>query len=286
MTITSLFTYLKRGAVTLAGVCALFLSPAISYGSEPSRFIQLADSADMYMRQELWTKAAECLQTALKENPGNPLNGMLLSNLGIAKTHLGDIDGALRDYDVALAISPDESKIHDNLAFTLIAADRIDEAKEVLDRSLKLDSVAPWPLKMRGLILYGKGCIKEACDDFSRLLVITPDDADVHAAMARCLDASGQTQDAVRHYLRAIEIAPEETLYADCALALMDLDRTEEAARQVAEALARYPGCGNLYLIKAYIDKATFQTRASDAARANARKLGADTALERRLFGN
>jgi len=285
MTKSILLSTIRRGAATLTGVCALLLSPGVSLAASATEYMAMADSAEYYIKKEAWQDASRCLETALKSSPANPLNGMLLSNLGIVRTRLGDTEGALQAFDVALAISPDESRIYDNIALTLISADRLEEAEQALDSSLAIDSVAAWPRKMRGVLRMGRGDIKGAIVDLESSVAANPNDADAHSALARCLSDTGMPDKAAEHYLKAIAIIPEESLYADLALAYLDSGDIDKGSATISEALTRYPGYGNLYLIKAYIDKMTFQNRASDNARATARRLEADPELERRLFG-
>lgn len=276
------------------GVCALLLAAILPAEADTTpaasthtsgRYMELADSAYTLMDHRQWDKAADCLQEALRSSPGNPLNAMLLSNLGIARTNKGDIAGALEAYDIALAINSKEPKIHDNMAFTLLKAERAAEALESLDRSLEIDSTGEWALEMRGYLLLGSGEIARAEKDFATLSRHHDTNADACIGMARCAEITGNLERAVECYTRAIDLRPEESLYVDRALARIQLGQIDEAEHETASALAIYPDCGDLYLIKGYIARLTYQTRASDVARKTGLRLGADKELDRRLFG-
>ena len=53
------------------------------------RYLALVDSADNYIKRERWTDAEQTLLSALRLEPGNFTNSLLLSNLGVVRTNLG-----------------------------------------------------------------------------------------------------------------------------------------------------------------------------------------------------
>lgn len=76
--------------LAFSSVCAL------SSGAQTltATYIELADSADVYMKNERWGDAERVIVNALRHEPANKSNYMLWSNLGTVRTNMGDYDGA------------------------------------------------------------------------------------------------------------------------------------------------------------------------------------------------
>ncbi len=287
-----------RGAGTLV-VCALTLTmfaqtltPGIEKSTSPlpdgkprTQYMECADSAFQMIEEEKWESAAVILERTLRENPGNPLNALLLSNLGIARTHLGDIDGALEAYDIAEAINGKESRIPENRAYTLLTVGRNSDALDALNASLAIDSIRKWPLKMRGLILLSKGDMEGAFKDLSRFTQHYESDADVWNGLASCHEFFSDIDAAIDCYKKSIELVDDPVMRADMSLAMAKTGKIDEANLNISEGLTRWPESGELYLVRAYIEKLTFQNRQSDVDRKHALKLGVDPELDKRLFG-
>ena len=89
--------------ITIASLC--FATESFAQGFTPA-YVERADSADHYIKAERWADAERNLKTALRLEPANPGNALLLSNLGYVQTMLGKFDDALESYDVSLSIAP------------------------------------------------------------------------------------------------------------------------------------------------------------------------------------
>jgi len=59
-----------------------------AHASSP-QYLALSDSADNLIKKERWKDAEAVILSALRLEPGNFANSLLLSNLGVVRTNMG-----------------------------------------------------------------------------------------------------------------------------------------------------------------------------------------------------
>ncbi len=110
-----------------------------------------------------------------------------LVNRGILKSRLGDLDGAVSDYDSALAADPDEAEAYLNKGFALLSlSDSGQAAKPLFDSALAKKTLRP------ELAYYGRGIaheltgeVRAAYDDYRQASRIDPKWREPKAELAR-----------------------------------------------------------------------------------------------------
>ena len=79
--------------IALAVTALLSPSPAIADAHNkpdlPQEYIELMGKADIAIADKNWDEAEQYLLQALSSNPDNPLNVLILSNLGVVQYNLG-----------------------------------------------------------------------------------------------------------------------------------------------------------------------------------------------------
>jgi protein O-mannosyl-transferase len=136
-------------------------------------------------------------------------NWVAHSSLGQAYFDKGQAELAVKQYQQALEINPNDSATHCNL----------------------------------GLVLYQKmGRPAEAIRQFEAAIAINPRVALTHYNMANALVNLGEIRGAVAEYRKAVELDPENP-YAvnDLGMTLVQLGEYDEAIRQLTEALRLQP---------------------------------------------
>ncbi len=117
----------------------IFISCAVySYADTP--YMELVDKADKACNDGKWSEAAKILQDAIKEEPDNPGNVLLLSNLGLVRYNLGLDSLAIDAFDQALDIAPSSVTIIANRAKVYAAMGLEQEAFNDYSRIMMLDS--------------------------------------------------------------------------------------------------------------------------------------------------
>jgi len=84
-----------------------------------------------------------------------------LVNRGILKSRLGDLDGAMSDYDSALERDPDQAEAYLNKGFALLDLDSGEAAKPLFDSALAKKTLRP------ELAYYGRGVAHELTGEIS-----------------------------------------------------------------------------------------------------------------------
>lgn len=248
-------------------------------------YIELADSADNYMKRERWEDAERMIVGALRHEPANRSNWLLWSNLGVVRTHRDNYPGALEAYEIGLSGAPRSTVLLSNRAWTHLSFDHPEEAMADLDRTLSLDSLQAWPLKMRGLLTMTSTPDK-ALRDLRRSDSIASGDAAVKGAIADILAARGQTADAVDYYEASLKLAPDDMVSYKLLLILTDTGNSSDTQDRTINALAKWPENPGLHLVRALQHKKNLQTDACERERLRALSLGADPVLVNQILGN
>lgn len=90
------------------------------------------------IEQQKWDLAAAELEQALARDP-DLANADLYFHLGLARNHLGQPELAAQAYEAALALEPDDSASHWNLAITCLELARYADAQAHLETYLQLN---------------------------------------------------------------------------------------------------------------------------------------------------
>lgn len=159
--------------------------------------------------------------------------------LGMALLRVGRNDDALASFDRALVLGSATADVFGSRADALVALGRFDAAVESYDCALALkpDSIEDWC--NRGAVLLDLKRFNDSVASFDRALALAPGFAAAHYNRGNALAALGRYGDALVSYDRAIELAPD---YADAhnnrANALDRLGRLTDALASVERALA------------------------------------------------
>ena len=130
-------------------------------------YVEYADSADRYIRNENWVDAERMIVNALRLEPANKSNYLLWSNLGIVRDRIGNTEGALQAFDIGLASAPRSTVLLANRAYTLMETGRDKEALRDLDLALEIDSTMLVPRLSRAGLHLNARRLAEARKDYA-----------------------------------------------------------------------------------------------------------------------
>lgn len=157
-----------------------------------------------------------------KRNPG------ARANRGLALSHLGRLDEALKDFEAAASLAPE------------------------LRERLKGPAVETRLRRSKGRLAGGN--VKNALDDLFIAIRIDRRDPRAYAAVAETARLTRQFETCVRYASRALDLgasAPEPS--ADRAACLAALGRKEEALKDFDRAISLDPARGEFYLGRARV---------------------------------
>ena len=135
----------------------------------------------------------------------------------------GDTSKLIRILEQWFGAAPQLAENGLELARLLADADQDERAAGVLEQVLYADTLNPEVHRLLGSLYLDLGRGPEAAAEYRVLLELSPlDTADAHYQLARALDLAGDTAQARRQVLLALEIAPG---YRDAQKFLLELVR-------------------------------------------------------------
>ncbi len=254
----------------------LALSSIFVNAEETSRYIELAGIADTAIAEERWLDAAAVLEKAMRLEPGNPSNVLLMSNLGIVRLNAGEDSLALAILNEAHRIAPSSVTVLNNRATVLLAMNRTSEAYNDYSIILDLDSTVIEPRFKRGMMALYSGDAATAQKDFETLQRLAPDDESTAIGLAALYSATNKPLDAIVQYTKLINENPEIEYYSGRAACYLLTQQLNEAASDIAEGLKLNPNDAEFYLYRAYLNKLRYRNDDAKADLKRAVELGAD----------
>jgi tetratricopeptide (TPR) repeat protein len=183
--------------------------------------------------------AAQLCQQILQENPETPQALHLLG--GIAYL-LGQTDRALPLFKAALALTPTDSAILNDLGLALRKLGRLPEALDALQKAL---SIGPRTALLEGNIGAVLKDLKRPADalrHYDAALALNPTYAAAHNNRGNALQNLGRLQDSLASYIAAIRLAPSyAAAWGNLADTIRSMGRPKDALPFYKRALELDP---------------------------------------------
>lgn len=274
---------MKRIAMKIA---ALLTAVAVATGADAAGdYVDLMGKADAAIAAEDWATAEARLLEALRLEPANPSNVLLVSNLGIVRFNMGNDSLALATLDDAVEMAPRSATVVGNRALVLMGMGRLDEAYRDYATVMEIDTLQTGARFYHGIIAMTRRDTATARADFDRLIRLAPESFEANIGMATLCEAEGRFEEAVPFYNKVIAAEPRAEYYGARALCNLRVERLQEASEDIAEALRLDPADGELYLYRAILNKMRFRPDDAKADAERATALGVDKARVKALTG-
>ena len=266
--------------IALAACCAAAQPPA----DEEDPYFILAGEAQEAIDKQDYQEAALRLRQALNIDPARPENPMLMSNLGMVYSAMGQDSLAIATLDCALEIAPAMVAIYASRGRLHLKMGHLPEAFADFSSALERDSLYADALFYRGMMsLYG-GDSAAAEADIRALATARPDDYNSLAAQGALYSLTGRDREAIPFYRRLIEFDPSPEYYSALAGCYLALGELSDASQTIADGLKLYSHDPELYYYRAWLHRDQYLL---DQAREDAQqaiRFGADAAKVQRLF--
>lgn len=249
-------------AMALAMVCGLMASAESHY----MKYVQWADEA---VAKGKYDDAIECYREAMRAEPSNPQNVMLLSNIGMIQHYEGEDSLALRTLTDARAMAPKSVVILANRAKVLQSLGRSADALLDCDKVVEMDSTYAPVYYDRATLHLGEGRMQQAEADALKYCTLRPADLQGTLLMAVIYTNSGRPTDAIPLYTKLIDAKPDAVYYSARAMCHLALDQLAEASDDIARGLELNPSDGELYYNRAVLNRLRYR---EEDAKADARK--------------
>ncbi|MDE6490387.1 MAG: tetratricopeptide repeat protein [Muribaculaceae bacterium] len=264
---------------------AIAITAAASvHGQGSAGYFDLMGRADKAVAEADFRQADSLLTEALRLEPANPSNYLLVSNLGMIRHYMGNDSMAISTLNMAHDMAPKAVTVLCNRARVFTDLGRTSEARRDYSAALDLDSALVEARFYRGMLALREGDLPTAQEDLTILNSIAPLSRWTHLGNAVVSSASGRTQDAIVSYGKLIADDPQADYYAMRAELYLQTGQLQEASDDIASAIEKSPDDSGLYLLRAMLNMARYRPGDAEADGRKAIELGADPATVRRIL--
>jgi tetratricopeptide (TPR) repeat protein len=247
--------HLQAGRQLEARVCCQHVLAA-----DPTHANTLHLMGLLFLHAEQPDLAIEWIARAIRQDP----QPKYLSTLGSTLQCQGRFEEALKTFDKALQLTPDDAKLWTSLGKVLVDLDRLTEALQSFEQALKFNP-HNWDATDRiAYVLYRQGRFEEALKHYDLCIKMQPNSALALQMRAASLRGLKRFEESLTDNLRSLELAPDnvETLN-NIGDSLRALGRYEEALTWFDRAIRLRPS-----FVLAFINKgsALVQLRRLDEA--------------------
>lgn len=239
-----------------------------------SIYINLVGKADSAIAQSNWLEAENALLNAMNEQPANPANVLLLSNLAMIQFQQGKDSLALNTINDAHIIAPKSITVLNNRARIQKSMGLINEAYLTYEQILSIDSSLIEPRYMHGIIALTNKDLTTAFSDFSTLERTAPTEELTLDGMALYYFHTQDFTKATPYFNKLIEINPSIDNYSNKILCHLFCEELSDASSTINDAIKLYPLEGGFYLHRAYLNHLYYRNDDSDADIKKAIELG------------
>lgn len=263
----------------------ILLASGMSANAQQSEaYLERVDSADTYIARQRWTDAERVLKDAMRMEPGNINNSLLLSNLGIVQHRQGKLDEAIENFTIGLAMTPNSFILLKNRAAAFLDSDKEKEAYDDLTKALDIDKTDSWVLNSHGLLSLQFSHRETAERDFKWLLDVDSKSKEALIGLALCANINGDLKTAIDYYSEVIDNHKEAEYYVERALLYIYTGDLNKADEDIREGIRLNQRLGNLYLIRAYLNKLRYRNEDAEIDKKIAIDYDAEPQLLQLLF--
>lgn len=244
--------------------------------AEDSAYLDKVSEADKAAADGRWAEAEALTIEALRMEPGNPGNILLMSNLGLLRFYMGKDSLALDVLTDAHRMAPASVTILKNRGRVYEANGRFKEARADYDEILRLDSLERDARFHRGVLALNSSDVKTAKADFEFMKRHWPEDVNTNLGNALLEAASGRYEEAIVYYNRVLQEDKNPVYYGERAFCRIQLGQLQDASDDIAAALDLDPEYGELYLYRAVLNRMRYRPEDAEADLRRAAELGVD----------
>lgn len=270
-------------------ISALLFAPLAAKASEnetESLYFKKIDEADKACAEGLWHEAENALVEALRAEPANPSNILLISNLGIIRFNMGQDSLAIATLNDAHSMAPASVTILSNRAKVLAANGYDEEAYLDYSRIIELDSLEISARLPRCLYALRRHDFRTAKSDMEFMEQNFPGKIETEIAGAAVRSGTGDFAGAIPYYSRILLERKDPEYYSGRAYCYLLTGSLQEASDDINSALAITPADGELYLYRAALNKMRYRPADAEADARKAVELGVDKTRATQFLSN
>lgn len=251
-----------------------------------SFYMRKVEEADKACAEGRWFDAERALLEALRSEPANQSNVLLMSNLGLIRYNMGLDSLAIATLNEAHFIAPSSVTILSNRARIYASKGFEEEAYRDYDKILQLDSLELSARLPHCLYALRRHDFRTAKDDFEFMKRNFDGKIETEIAGAVVLSGIGDYAGAIPYYSRVLKERKEPEYYGGRAYCYLLTNSLQEASNDINAALELSPNDGELYLYRAALNKMRYRPADADADAKKAVELGVDKRRATQFLNN
>lgn len=241
--------------LTIFAILFLFSTQLIA-----QEYNKLVEKSFECIENEDWSCAEDYIIKALKKEPANVQNSLLLSNLGTIQRYMGKNAEAIKSYTNALMITPRSVTILKNRASLYASIDSLDKAISDYSFIVALDSKEQDALYERGLVYLQKQDTLSARCDFEALLKMNPDSRNAYIGFATLMKYRNYYDESIDLYSKVLKLNDKDyDAYFGRAEAYFYIGKMTKAREDIKKALLIDATDPLLYVLRAKVGWSQFE---------------------------
>jgi tetratricopeptide (TPR) repeat protein len=228
-----------------------------------------------YIDLKDYAAAEQAMKAALRKEPANPNNVMLMVNLGTIQRNLGEFDDALISYNVAIERYPENPVLKHNRAVLYCDMRRFDDAMKDYNAILLANPEDTEALYQRGLLYLNNKSFLAAENDFDEILKKEPENLRGKTGIAMLMKRRGEFKEAEGLYSDLIyKYKSNADLYYNRAECYLQMNRLARANEDIAKALEL--GCNDplIYILRGQLRLVQYDKRLAKEDFLKAQEMG------------
>lgn len=221
-------------------------------------YFALIDSAQNCINNKQWNRAERFFLDAIRSEPGNPSNSLLLSNIATIQRRQGRLNEAIKNYSMAIDLTPNAVTLLLNRAAVYTLIDSIALAQADYERIMKIDDRDVESRYNHGMLALNTGDSKTAQHNFDDILRINPNSGLAKQGQGYVFKHAGEFEKAAQCFSEVIKVKPTSTLLANRADCYLATKRLNDASLDIANALELDPDDPFIYVLRAKLNKIRF----------------------------
>ncbi len=228
--------------------------------------------------KENYVCAEESLKDAMRKEPANPGNALLLSNLGTIQRKLGKFDDALLSYTAALASNRQNTVLLMNRAALYAQMDSLPAALNDYNEILTYNPDDEPALSSAGLIYIEMNDTLLARENFAKILKKNPRSIDGRVGFATLDKIAGDYATAELLFSEVLKEDPQNYyLYLQRSEVYFATNRFDKAMEDVNIYLGKYPDDEYAYFLRGQIKYGLWERMGACTDFQHAKLLGYDS---------
>jgi protein O-GlcNAc transferase len=207
--------------------------------------LRLIDEGNLIEEAGQLDEALRCYDVAIEKAPDFARAYMNRGNILLAQ---GNAEDALHAYQTALELEPDYAAAHYNLANAYTRLDKNHLAKNAYEKAIELKSDFADAHVALGCVLEDLGQFNGAITSYRRALALHPEYAEVHCNLGNVFREIGELDHAIASYRKALLIDPDfAEAHLNLGITLSIQDQSEQAIACYRRALELRPTNANAH---------------------------------------